>query len=336
MSTIYSEAAEAGDPAEDGRAFRRCLGQFGTGVTIMTTGDQGSPAGLTANSFASLSIDPPLILWSIARTSRSFERFEKASHFAVNILSAAQVDVSQRFASSEADKFAGVAWQPGRLGSPVLNGAIAALECETDAVHDGGDHLILIGRVRHFARFARDPLLFAQGRYATAQDHPGIVSARGNIVDADIGGTALLTLLFYAHRAYSAGFDDSRRAVGLTTVLNRALFSICERPGLTLDDIVQRIYLEPVVAEDALEELLARGLISRDREGRFNLTAHGREVREDMVARVAQYEAKTLAPFAPADVANARKFLKAFIDQLGQTSRAERAGQPPPAAAANG
>jgi flavin reductase (DIM6/NTAB) family NADH-FMN oxidoreductase RutF len=113
VEPFRSEAVEEGDPVADPRAFRRCLGQFSTGVGVMTTVANGEPVGVTANSFSSLSMDPPLVLWSIAHTSRSAAAFKKAKHFAVNILAVEQVEYSQRFASPAQNKFEDVDWRPG-------------------------------------------------------------------------------------------------------------------------------------------------------------------------------------------------------------------------------
>ena len=168
---------EAGDPAADGRAFRRCLGQFATGVTVMTAQHGQDRAGMAVNSFAALSLEPPLVLWSIRRNSGSLPVFVGASHFAVNVLAGDQMEVANLFATPGIDKFATATWSPGCTGSPVLAGTIATMECAREQVLEGGDHLIVIGRVLHFARYGGEPLLFAQGRYALGQDHPAAVRA---------------------------------------------------------------------------------------------------------------------------------------------------------------
>jgi flavin reductase (DIM6/NTAB) family NADH-FMN oxidoreductase RutF/pimeloyl-ACP methyl ester carboxylesterase len=151
----------------EARILRDALGCFGTGVTIVTTLDEnGEPLGLTANSFTSVSLDPPLILFSLARKSANLEAFEKAGHFAVNVLHIGQQPVAGKFAQRDVARFDGIDWaaQPG--GSPILAGSLASFDCNTFAVHDGGDHLIFIGEVKH-AWFEphRDPLLYFRGRF---------------------------------------------------------------------------------------------------------------------------------------------------------------------------
>ena len=150
------------------RMLRDALGCFGTGVTVVTTIDQnGEPIGLTANSFTSVSLDPPLILFSLLKKSASLQTFVDAGRFAVNVLHIGQQPVAGRFATRDVARFDTVDW--GILsegGSPILAGSLASFDCRTYAVHEGGDHLIFIGEVQH-AWFEphRDPLLYFRGRY---------------------------------------------------------------------------------------------------------------------------------------------------------------------------
>lgn len=153
-------------------ALRNALGQYATGVAVVTTlnGD-GQPIGLTVNSFASVSLDPPLVLWSLALTSACLPAFEKCSHFAVNVLTADQVALSNRFAKMGIDKFADLAWTPGLGGAPVLPNC-ALFECRNETRHVGGDHLIFIGRVERFAHTEAPPLIFHAGRYCARSELP--------------------------------------------------------------------------------------------------------------------------------------------------------------------
>lgn len=158
----------------DARAFRSALGHFATGITVVTASFGGQRAGVTANSFTSLSLDPPLILWSIVKSSTSFEVFHKASHFAVNILAHDQIALSQRFARPAEDRFAGLTLRQGQGGSLILPGVCAAIECARHEVLDGGDHWILLGRVCGFETADHPPLLFHKGAYSLAHPHPGV------------------------------------------------------------------------------------------------------------------------------------------------------------------
>ncbi len=151
--------------------FRRALGQFATGVTVVTTlvpGDEpgGRPEGVTVNAFASLSLDPPLILVCLAKTTRGLAAFETAGHFAVNVLSETQRNLSVAFSRPGANRFGGVSWSTWTSGCPIFDGCVANLECARIARHDGGDHVIWIGRVErlHFDK-SRAPLLYVGGGY---------------------------------------------------------------------------------------------------------------------------------------------------------------------------
>ena len=151
----------------DPRTLRDALGCFATGVTVVTTLDEaGQPVGLTANSFSSVSLDPPLILFCLARSSTNVDRFRQAEHFAINVLHIGQQPTSGVFARSQADRFQDVAWETWDTGAPILSGALASFECGTEQIVEAGDHLVIIGRVRR-ARFEprRDPLLYFRGKY---------------------------------------------------------------------------------------------------------------------------------------------------------------------------
>jgi flavin reductase (DIM6/NTAB) family NADH-FMN oxidoreductase RutF len=151
----------------EGRAFRDALGWFATGVTIITTrGPAGELVGFTANSFASVSLEPPLVLFSLNRGANCLDAFESASHFAINVLAEDQTALSSRFANPIGAKWDGVAVARGIDGCPILGGTLAVFECAVDAIHDGGDHRIFIGRVLRM-RAAADgrPLLFNRGAY---------------------------------------------------------------------------------------------------------------------------------------------------------------------------
>lgn len=154
------------EPVLDPIVLRQALGRFTTGVTIITClDDDGRRVGLTANSFASLSLAPPLVLWSLRHQSASLPAFKGARAFAVNVLSVHQVDLSRRFASREADKFAQGAWSEGLDGVPVLAGCAAVFECETASTQAAGDHELFIGRVRRLVEAPIPPLVFQAGHY---------------------------------------------------------------------------------------------------------------------------------------------------------------------------
>ena len=154
----------------DQAMFRTVLGHYPTGVVIVTADSDDGPAGLSIGSFTSLSLDPPLVLFCPAKTSTSWPKIEKVGRFCVNILADDQEDVSRTFAGKGTDKFAGIGWRPSAVTkSPIINGALAWIDCDVERVDDGGDHVVVIGRVRALdvERQAK-PLVFFRGGYITA------------------------------------------------------------------------------------------------------------------------------------------------------------------------
>lgn len=157
----------------DSQALRRTLGAFATGVAVVSTvTGEGRFEGLTVNSFSSVSLDPPLILWCLSNDAPEFSAFQQASHFAVNILTAEQRPVSDRFASASRDKFTHLPVQTGLGGVPLLIGCLAILECARQTIHASGDHVILVGRVERLWRETGEPLLYWGGGYRQLAPEP--------------------------------------------------------------------------------------------------------------------------------------------------------------------
>jgi 3-hydroxy-9,10-secoandrosta-1,3,5(10)-triene-9,17-dione monooxygenase reductase component len=161
-----------GDAAQAAaRAYRDVLGQYGSGVTVVTTALGDTPVGMTCQSFTSVSLDPPLVAFLPMKTSRAFAAIRKSRRFCVNFLSAEQTEVSNTFASLADDKFADVDWQPTSNGMPRLEGTVGWVDCVVQDVHEAGDHYLVIGRVEDLGHGDADkPLLFHRGRYRTATD----------------------------------------------------------------------------------------------------------------------------------------------------------------------
>jgi 3-hydroxy-9,10-secoandrosta-1,3,5(10)-triene-9,17-dione monooxygenase reductase component len=157
--------------AIDKTLFRSVLSNFAAGVTVVTTQTaDGAPVGLTATAFTSVSLIPPLVLVCIGKESESYPHFEPAGMFGVNFLGIQQIDISQRFASSGGDKFTGLAWHPGSLGAPLLDGAIGHLECRIVHSYEGGDHTIHVGEIESASCTEGTPLLHFRGAYRTVSE----------------------------------------------------------------------------------------------------------------------------------------------------------------------
>ncbi|ANO52919.1 flavin reductase family protein [Woeseia oceani] len=147
--------------------LRRSLGRFATGVTVITCNDAlGRPCGITANSFSSVSLDPPLVLWNIAKVSNSLEAYLNADRYAINVLAEDQRDLAVHFAKSDHTLFERIEYDQNRHGIPVLPATIACFDCRTQQIHDCGDHFIIVGKVEAYRTNDQAPLLFFGGRYA--------------------------------------------------------------------------------------------------------------------------------------------------------------------------
>ncbi|WP_233574786.1 flavin reductase family protein [Pusillimonas sp. NJUB218] len=154
----------------DPKDLRRAFGRFGTGVTVMTTaGPDGRMVGITANSFNTVSLEPPIVLWSLSLRSPNLNNFKRAGRFVVNVLAIDQVRLSDQFARPAEDKFAGVAYRLNEQGQPVLEGCVATLECVIIDARTVGDHELFLGQVERYAYEATSPLLYCGGAYAQAQ-----------------------------------------------------------------------------------------------------------------------------------------------------------------------
>ncbi|NDK88776.1 flavin reductase family protein [Gordonia desulfuricans] len=178
----FHPATPFGSSDFDSRQFRTAMGQFCTGVTVITTLDaDGRPAGFACQSFAALSLDPPLVLFCPQKTSRTWAVIEQRGAFCVNVLAHRQQDVSASFGAPREDKFAGVAWDPSPSGLPVIRHSLTWVDCTIENVTDGGDHHIVIGRAQTLGDVLQDkPLLFYRGGYLSTE-HPRVTPAQAEL-----------------------------------------------------------------------------------------------------------------------------------------------------------
>jgi flavin reductase (DIM6/NTAB) family NADH-FMN oxidoreductase RutF len=159
----------------DRRDFRRALGQFATGVAVVCTrAKDGRRVGLTVNSFSSVSLEPPLVLWSLGKNATGYSDFKQASHFAINVLSADQHHLSRQFSTEMTDRFAGVECVEAAGGCPLLEGATAHFVCRMARAFEGGDHVIFLGEVIDYKWQEGEPLIFHSGRYHVKTRHPDL------------------------------------------------------------------------------------------------------------------------------------------------------------------
>lgn len=174
LAVIVGRGTKPASYRPEPEKFRQVLGHFATGVTVITAIDEGEPVGFSCQAFAALSLDPPLVVFCPSGQSTSWPRIARAGRFAVNVLTEDQHELASRFGRSSQRKFEGVSWAPDSAGSPVLDGVLTWAGCELEAVHPGGDHQVVIGRVRELGECgSQRPLLFYRGRYATSAESGG-------------------------------------------------------------------------------------------------------------------------------------------------------------------
>jgi 4-hydroxyphenylacetate 3-hydroxylase, reductase component len=255
----------------------------------------------------------------IAHTSRHSAAFKNAKHFAINILAVEQVDYSQRFASPAQDKLEGVDWRPGVLGSPILPNVLASLECALETTLQGGDHVILIGRVKKYSRYAGNALLYAQGRYAVAEDHPSLQLKSSGVVKADaklnVSEMRLMTLLTRVQLYLSAVFDKYRQSQGLNITHTRILSVLSGGNQLSLEEIVARSFLPRDSAEDALDSLTERGHVAGQPKA-LALTKSGRNLFTRLLVQLDKFEVEQLSGISQQDIAVTRSALEKLYDRL--------------------
>lgn len=251
------------------RELRDALSAFSTGVTIVTAVDEaGEPIGMTASSFNSVSVDPPLILWSVTKTALSANAFMQARHFSIHVLCSDQTEESNRFATAGIDKFGGIDYSMNSHGVPVLSSCSSRFDCSLWACYEGGDHWIIVGHVDNLECSNLEPLVFSSGSYAIATP----LRPAATEVDENLGsGSAVDELLIYnlarAYRQLANQFHQAVRESGLTIPEWRILVSLDGNVSRDLGDLVARTFIEPASLKDMLDELEEGGLCSVNRNG---------------------------------------------------------------------
>ena len=319
------------EPTRDhGRHFRDALGAFATGVTIVTTRDpKGRDFGLTANSFNSVSLEPPMVLWSLARSARSLPAFLAATHFAVHVLAADQEALSVRFAARGADKFAGLDLERGAGKVPLLRGCSARFQCRTAFRHEGGDHVIFVGAVDSFDQSDRPALIFHGGRYTRtvqkehAPERPRDDAEPGSSFSQDF----LISLLA---RAQFQLFTSLRRDLeqhGLTEAQWLALSVLGVAEGRSFEELDRLLSQTGHRATDALVRSLAAAGLAQlgrsDPHAPLRLTDAGGRALIELVAAAKSVEAHAERNLGTAEIRALKQALRAII-------RETEPGAPPP------
>lgn len=295
--------------AIDTKVLRGALGSFATGVTIVTTRDPaGVDVGLTANSFNSVSLDPPMVLWSLAKTSLSLPAFLGSRYFAVHVLAADQEPLSNLFARRGADKFAGIALERGMGDVPLLPGCAARFVCHTAFQYEGGDHIIFVGEVLSLAHSDRAPLVFHDGRYAiAARKAADLCSGPALAIDNGNGGFSEDFFGYLLGRAHFQMYGCVKAYLeqqGLSVDEHFVLSVLAVADARTIQEIDALIAYTGIRVTGALvDRLAAHGLI-RIEAHRLHLTSQGRALAIELmaVAKAAEADALTLLDYSEAQM----------------------------------
>ncbi|MDB5970354.1 MAG: hypothetical protein JWQ90_2804 [Hydrocarboniphaga sp.] len=305
----------------DAKLFRQALGAFTTGVTIVTTVDEaGNDVGVTANSFNSVSLDPPMVLWSIGRSSTNINTFIAARHFAVHVLASDQDTLASQFSKRGVDRFAGLQLERGPGGIPLLDGCTARFQCRMAFQYEGGDHLILVGEVLEFDHYEREPLVFKGGRYAFAMPKSNVPSAITADPGAAPGAFAPDFLIYQLGRAYHQIFmrlqpELDRHGLGVPEYFALSMLGVRDGRSLSqLDSLVS--YTGTRINADCGHRLATLGLVqaSAETDAKLALTPEGQcaVIKLLAAAKAASEDAEN--GFDTSETHLLRQFLNRVID----------------------
>ena len=301
----------------DPKEFRRALGMFATGVTIVTTtAADGTPIGITANSFNSVSLDPPMVLWSLANNARSLPAFSASEFWNVHILSNEQEALSNRFARPSEDKFAGLELDTQHSGAPLLTGCSARFQCKSAFQYEGGDHTIFVGEVVKYDSCALPPLLYVTGGYALAARKAAPVSTEplAQLEGASYSENLLGYLFGRAHFQFVHGIRSTlqQRQLSDTDFFVLSLLSV--RQPLAAEEIAAHIaYTGVDLGAAALASLVQRGLLQETGAPGLRLSPAGEDAILHVLAAAKAVEADLVGRMGEMESAALRNLLKQAI-----------------------
>jgi 3-hydroxy-9,10-secoandrosta-1,3,5(10)-triene-9,17-dione monooxygenase reductase component len=314
MSVVQTVDKSAETFNFDAREFRSALGQFATGVTVVTAPDgENGYIGTTASSFNSVSMDPPLILWSIDNSARSLPAYEQAEHFVVNVLAADQVGLSNHFARQQEDKFADLDFDLNANAVPVLRGCSAYFHCKTRYMYEGGDHTIIVGEVLQFEASDRDGLLFHQGRYSVSDAHPVVAAAEPEaLAEKSFAANYLHYLVGRCFHQLMDKLDLMLAKQDVSQNEYRVLASFSGLQTADFDTLVHYTLLAPNTLIPVLEGLRERGLLQEAGDS-FSLTEAGQNLLMPLMAIAKSNEADMLGTFSGEQAQQLKHMLRRAI-----------------------
>lgn len=298
----------------DVKVLRNCFGKFATGITVITAmAPDGTKIGLTVNSFSSLSLDPPMVLWSLDKKSKSLDALKNATHFAVNVLASDQMDVSNNFARTSDEKFDDVEMIDGKCGLPLLGGTVAHLECKNIGTYEGGDHLIFIGEVECFETSEKKPLLYSNGQYTIAARHPAAKMAEPEVGHRSSSDEFIVPLLLRSYWEISDPFYRELEEEGIPVSQARILVHLSHSPELTVRELGDAIRVDMASVAMSVNWLCDNGYLTKLENDKLVLSEHGREHLANVQARANRFENEILDGYSKADIEMLKSMLRKLI-----------------------
>lgn len=298
----------------DVKELRNCFGKFATGITVITAiAPDGTKLGLTVNSFSSLSLDPPMILWSLDKKSKSLDALSAASHFAVNVLASDQMDVSNNFARTSDEKFDGVDLMPSEFDLPLLAGTVAHLECKNINQIEGGDHIIFIGKVENFEMGDKKPLLYTNGQYTVAARHPGTRQADPDQQDRSSSDEFIIPLLLRSYWEISEPFYKEIQDEGIPASHARILVHLSHSPELTTRELGDAIRVDMASVAMSVNWLCDNGHLNRVEDDKLIISAEGLSHLSNVQSRAMRFEKEILDGYSDEDVNMLKSILRKLI-----------------------
>ncbi len=322
------------DRSVDSRQFRTALGSFATGVTIVTTrAPDGAPIGLTANSFNSLSLDPPMVLWALSKNSLSRDAFAKAEYFAVNILASDQQSLADLFATRGAEKFSGLHCDTGLGGIPLLRGCSAVFECKTSYQYEGGDHVIFVGEVLEFAHFGRPALAFHGGNYASVVKTAAAPPRPSPDLESSFSRDFLGYLLGSAHARLMERVRGDLDRYRLSEAHYHVLMFLSNEDNLSLKELASLTRLaDHEVSYQTLADLVIRDFITVSGgdypSTRARLTPDGHRVALELGASLKAVEAYAERFLGATEAQTLKMLLRAILQAMPPVSAQSAADEP--------
>ena len=304
--------------AVDTRALRNALGQFATGVTIVTAcGPDGERVGVTVSSFNSVSLDPPMVLWSLDKRALSRTVFESSTHFAVHVLKLEQKQLAQRFAMRGTEKFQGLQCGAGLGNAPVLSDCAACFECETRSRYDGGDHVIFVGEVKRFEHAAVAPLVFHGGGFAETRLLSGVsIDAAVDESTGRFGPDFVCYLLARAHFQTYRPLAAEFARVGITETDYFVLSMLCIRDGLTYSGLCALLeHTGHAPTREDVRTMVVRHLltVAPGENGAIHITESGRRTYLVVLSADGRIANQALTGFTPGEIAEFAGYLRRVV-----------------------